>query len=283
MENPKFLMPNSRTIVMTIFLVSLFAFSGWCSYSGAPLRDSLKTSIYARDITSELILGVGYKFCPYSQNMYNSGSYCMIEYQYRQPILWNNIRLGFQTTFKLLGLVPRHTRFNQDFVDVLNANKTDVSRKDSLFQRAFFRGLNYASDSTRGHLFYSVMLNQNFLRIGNGTMKLGVGFTSVEAVTIINSRFINNNDPEPVDLTFFSGPNYTAQISYILNYRKKGIYYGEKFFWRLGLVCQYTDLTKMSFGDANITKFTTLSEDELKKHAIAFNVTLELLVPFALR
>lgn len=246
-------------------------------------RDSIRTSVYARDLTSELILGVGYKFCPYSQNMYNSGSYCMIEYQYRQPVLWNNIRFGFQTTFKILGLVPRQTRFNEDFVDDLNANQTDLSRKDSIFQRAFYRGLNYAPDSTRGQLFYSVLFNQNFMRIGNGTLKLGVGFTNVSAVTRINSRFINNYDPEAIDLTFFTRRNYTAQLAYIINYRKHGYYYGEKFFWRVGLSCQYSDLTKMSFGEVDITKFTTLSEEALKKHALAFNLTLELLLPVDIR
>jgi hypothetical protein len=246
-------------------------------------RDSIRTSMYARDLTSELILGVGYKFCPYSENLYNSGSYCMIEYQYRQPVLWNNVRFGFQSTFKMLGLFPRQTRFNKDFVEDLYTNQTDLSRKDSIYQRAFYRALNYAPDSTRGQLFGSILLTSNFLKIANGTLKLGLGMSSVTAVTRINSYFINKYDPEPIDLTISSSRNYTAQLAYIINYRKHQYYFDDKFYYRLGLSCQYTDLRRMTFGEMDITKFTTLSSEALWKHGLAFNITLELLLPIDLR
>jgi hypothetical protein len=272
-------MSNIRTIPFTICFLYFFALAE-CSYSAeVNLRDSLKTSVYARDLTSELILGVGYKFCPYSENLYNSGSYCIAEYQFWKPFVKKNIRFGAQANFKIFGVIPRQTRFDPDFVEALNSNQTLLTGIDSIYQKAFYRAINFAPDSTKGQLFGSLLFNLNFLKIGNGTLKLGLGLSSVSAVTNINSRFVNNYDPEPIDLTVGSYRIYTAKIAYIINYRKNQFYYLEKIYWRLGLSCQYSDLKQMSFDEVDITRFTTLSPKELSKYGMSFHVTLELLFP----
>lgn len=272
-------MPNSRDTVITIFLLSFFAFSGWCSSTGATLRDSLKLSIYAQEPSSEVLIGIGYKICPYSNNLYNSGSYCIAEYQYWKPFANNNIRFGLQATFKILGIVPRKTRFDLNFVYDLNSHENELTGLDSIYQKAFYRAINSAPDSTQGQLFGSLLFNLNFLKIGNGTLKLGLGVGSVSTVTTINSRFVNNYDPEPIDLTIFSPRIYTAKLAYIINYRKNQLYYLEKALWRIGASCQYADLRKLSFGEIEITKFTTLSSKDLSKYGFSFHVTLEYVFP----